>query len=180
MMNELDVLLDVVGKLKSVGVEYMLTGSFAMNYYAEPRMTRDVDIVIALQINNIKDIVSVFKDDYYISENSVKQAIENKKMFNIIHNEAIIKIDFIIKKDTEYRKNEFSRRNFFVIDNKKIQIVTVEDLIISKILWSTTSRSELQKHDIKNLLQQDVDNAYLKKWFDKLKINRFVQEFLYE
>ena len=26
----------------------MLTGSMAMNYYAEPRMTRDIDLVIAL------------------------------------------------------------------------------------------------------------------------------------
>jgi hypothetical protein len=26
----------------------MLTGSMAMNYYAQPRMTRDIDIVVEL------------------------------------------------------------------------------------------------------------------------------------
>jgi hypothetical protein len=26
----------------------MLTGSMAMNYYAQPRMTRDIDVVVAL------------------------------------------------------------------------------------------------------------------------------------
>jgi hypothetical protein len=26
----------------------MLTGSMAMNYYAQPRMTRDIDVVLAL------------------------------------------------------------------------------------------------------------------------------------
>jgi hypothetical protein len=30
-------------------VQYMLTGSFALAYYATPRMTRDLDIVVQLR-----------------------------------------------------------------------------------------------------------------------------------
>lgn len=37
MMNKLDVLLDVTARLKNAGIPYMVTGSMAMNYYAEPR-----------------------------------------------------------------------------------------------------------------------------------------------
>jgi hypothetical protein len=43
-LNELDVLKDVSIKLEKSGIDYMLSGSFAMSYYAEPRMTRDLDI----------------------------------------------------------------------------------------------------------------------------------------
>jgi hypothetical protein len=39
--NELDVLRDVSHRLEEQGIEFMLTGSVAMNYYAQPRMTRD-------------------------------------------------------------------------------------------------------------------------------------------
>ena len=45
---ELAVLSDVVSRFESAGFEYMLTGSVAMNYYSQPRMTRDIDIVVSL------------------------------------------------------------------------------------------------------------------------------------
>ena len=49
MTPELETLLDMVGRLESAGIDYMLTGSMALNCYATPRMTRDVDFVVALQ-----------------------------------------------------------------------------------------------------------------------------------
>ena len=46
MASEIDIVRDVSRKLDQAGIGYMLTGSIAMNYYAQPRMTRDIDIVI--------------------------------------------------------------------------------------------------------------------------------------
>ncbi len=45
---ELLALQDVCRRLDDAGIAYMLTGSLAMSYYARPRMTRDIDLVIAL------------------------------------------------------------------------------------------------------------------------------------
>ncbi len=47
MNSELEVLLDVVARLEDAGIDYMLTGSVAMSVYVEPRMTRDIDVVVA-------------------------------------------------------------------------------------------------------------------------------------
>ena len=38
MQNELDIVRDVSQRLASAGFDYMLTGSMAMNYYAQPRI----------------------------------------------------------------------------------------------------------------------------------------------
>jgi hypothetical protein len=35
MQNELDIVRDVSSRLEGAGIEYMLTGSMAMNYYAQ-------------------------------------------------------------------------------------------------------------------------------------------------
>jgi N-acyl-D-aspartate/D-glutamate deacylase len=43
MLSELEVLEDVCARLEKARIEYMLTGSMAMTYYAQPRMTRDID-----------------------------------------------------------------------------------------------------------------------------------------
>jgi len=48
MTTELEVLGLVSDRLSAHGLPLMLTGSFALAYYATPRMTRDLDIVVAL------------------------------------------------------------------------------------------------------------------------------------
>jgi hypothetical protein len=50
MTTELDVLGLVSDRLSASSVPFMLTGSFALAYYATPRMTRD--LVWALQSNS--------------------------------------------------------------------------------------------------------------------------------
>ncbi len=45
---ELLALRDLCARIEAAGIGYMLTGSLAMAYYARPRMTRDIDLVIEL------------------------------------------------------------------------------------------------------------------------------------
>jgi hypothetical protein len=62
--SEIDIVRDVSRKLDHAGIAYMLTGSMAMNYYAQPRMTRDIDVVIALGPNDVERMASLFEVDY--------------------------------------------------------------------------------------------------------------------
>jgi hypothetical protein len=48
LTEELEVLRIVAERLEPAGIPYMLTGSMAANYYAVPRMTRDIDLVVEL------------------------------------------------------------------------------------------------------------------------------------
>jgi hypothetical protein len=57
MQNELDILRDISMRLEQAGISYMLTGSMAMNYYAQPRMTRDIDLVVALTPQDTETVV---------------------------------------------------------------------------------------------------------------------------
>lgn len=47
-MTQQRVLLEVVEALESLGIPYMLVGSFASNYWGRPRTTHDADIVVEL------------------------------------------------------------------------------------------------------------------------------------
>jgi hypothetical protein len=57
MTTELDVLGIVSDRLSAQGLAYMLTGSFALAYYATPRMTRDLDLVVAITERDVEDLV---------------------------------------------------------------------------------------------------------------------------
>jgi hypothetical protein len=76
--NELDVLRDVTTRLESAGIAFMVTGSVAMNYYAKPRMTRDIDIVVALKQGDAETVVKLFESDYYVDELAVRRAIASR------------------------------------------------------------------------------------------------------
>src|ERR1700689_3827652 len=116
MSEELDILKLVCHRLEQADVPYMLTGSFAANFYAIPRMTRDIDIVIEVFKSDVDKLFQLFQTDFYTNKNSIADAIENQEMFNIIHNTFIFKIDFIVRKDSSYRNTEFKRKHRVQLD----------------------------------------------------------------
>ena len=178
MLTELDILRDVTRKFDQLNIQYMLTGSLAMSYYSQPRMTRDIDLVVNISQTSIKKMETLFIADYYISIDSVINAIDNEFMFNLIHTESSIKVDCIVRKKEEYRLTEFERRQKIRLTDFDIYIVSKEDLIISKLIWFKDSNSELQKKDIKNLLVSGYDNDYLQRWILRLNLKKQYEEVL--
>lgn len=159
--TELDVLRDVTKRLESAGFEFMVTGSMALNYYAQPRLTRDIDLVVALNQAQGQSFINLFEADYYLDRGVVSEAIKHRSLFNLIHNEAVIKVDCIILKDDTYRKEEFARRRRVKIGDFETWIVSREDLILSKLYWAKESKSEMQLRDVQNLLGPGCDMDYL-------------------
>jgi len=178
MINELDVLKIVAERLESANIRYMVSGSVAANFYTTPRMTRDIDIIIDIGKNDAVRLYSLFADDFYVDLDLIKNAVHDRHMFNIIHNEGIVKVDFIIRKDTEYRRLEFERRQSIVFEGLEIDITSPEDLVISKLYWSKDSLSEIQLRDVKNLLSTvtNIDTNYIEKWVAKLGLDRIYKE----
>jgi hypothetical protein len=168
MQTEIDIVRDVSARLDGAGIAYMLTGSMAMNYYAQPRMTRDIDVVVALAPADTGKIVDLFNRDYYVSEEAVRDSIAGESIF--IHNESVIKVDCIVRKSTPYRHAEFARRKQIRIDDFSTWIVSKEDLIISKLFWAKDSGSELQMRDVRNLVATGCDAAYVENWTHDLDL----------
>ena len=108
--TELDVLRDVSRRLSGAGIDFMLTGSVAMNYYALPRMTRDIDLVVSLVNTQIEQFVSLFEKDYYLDRNVIVNAVSRRGIFNLIRDETVIKVDCVVLKSDAYRQEEFGRR----------------------------------------------------------------------
>ena len=174
MSDELKVLKIVVERLNKEQINYMLTGSMAYNFYTKPRMTRDIDIILQLKESDIQNFYTLFKDDFHIHPDSVREAVKDERIFNIIHNELIVKVDCIIYKHKNvYRSLEFQRKKNVDFDGINTWIVSQEDLIISKLWWAKDdSDSEYQLRDVRSLLQMkdELDLDYLEHWIKELKL----------
>lgn len=176
MQNELDIVRDVAARLERAGIAYMLTGSMAMNVYAQPRMTRDIDMVVALSTQDVDTIVGIFTPDYYVSREAVTEGTQHRTMFNLIHQESIIKVDCIVRKDTPYRRAEFERRQRVLVEGVSVWIVSKEDLILSKLDWAKDSHSEQQLRDVRNLAEGGCDDAYVERWARELGLDGLWRE----
>ena len=51
-----------------------------------------------------------------------------------------------------------------------------EDLIISKLIWTKDSHSELQLRDVKNLAATGYDTVYVEHWTGELGLTTLWQE----
>lgn len=176
IVSELEVLRDITGRLEAAGIAYMLTGSMAMNYYAEPRMTRDIDLVVALQPEDAARLRELFGRDYYLPEADLDRALASAGMFNIVHLESIVKVDFIVCKSDPYRQAEFSRRVLLDLPGFHVWAASREDLILSKLVWAKDPGSELQLRDVKNLLAGETDRKYLEEWAGRLTVAGLLKE----
>jgi|WetSurMetagenome_2_1015567.scaffolds.fasta_scaffold135792_2 hypothetical protein len=178
MNDELELLKIIATRLKSARIEYMMTGSMAMALYSTPRMTRDIDIIIQLGMADVRKIIELFRNDFYIDEQSVRQAVIDRGIFNIIHNDSVIKVDFIVLKNEEYRIEEFSRRLVVDVDGVSICAVTPEDLVLSKLVWAKSSESDLQIRDVRQLLKAsaNINKDYIEKWSKMLGVYELLKK----
>ena len=176
--EEVEVLKMVTGRLDAVGIPYMVTGSMALNYYAVPRMTRDIDVVVELSTPDADRMCDLFRDDFYIEPETVRESVEKRGTCNIIHMALVVKVDLVVRKDSEYRRTEFARRRKVSLEGHPFFIVAPEDLVISKIDWAKDTRSEVQLADARNLLRSTpgLDRPYLERWTTRLGLEALYRE----
>lgn len=155
--------------------DYMLSGSLALNIYTLPRMTRDIDMVVALTESNLDSFLACFPlESAYYSYQAARDAVRLHGMFNIIDFESGFKLDVIVLKPDPYRQTEFKRRIRTELLGFSATIVSPEDLILSKLIWMQDLDSERQREDISLLVKlAELDWVYLKYWVAELHLKHF-------
>lgn len=172
----IELLRGFVSNAAELGIEYMVTGSFAMSAYGEMRSTRDIDIVVHLNESHIGPLLRAYTGDYYVSDKSIRRAIQHHSMFNIVNTRWGAKLDCIIQKDTDFARKSFARRRKAVVWGVEFWTTTKEDLIIAKLDWSRESHSEMQIRDIANLTSSEYDSEYVNAWIPRLGLQDIWRE----
>ncbi len=160
-----DVLRDCAEKFERLGFAYMLTDSMALTHYAIPRTTADIDIMIEISMEDVDKFIREFEPDYYVPHGRIRDAILRNKMFNILNQKAIIKVDCVIRKNEEFHTEAFSRRQRINYAGYfDVWIIGKKDLILSKLNWAKNTRSEMQMRDVASILRNGYDKNYVETW----------------
>ena len=176
-MGPYELLERLVVAFQRLNIPYLVTGSVAAMAYGEPRLTNDIDVVADIQEDSIEDFMALFPyDEFYISEEAVRQAIGDRGQFNIIHPESGLKVDVIIRKDTPFDRSRFSRaRRIRPAETYEARFAAPEDVIIKKLEYYKEGGSEKHLRDIAGILRispTEVDTAYIQEWADRLGLRQ--------
>ena len=167
-------LSQVVGRLESASIDYMIAGSVASSVYGEPRTTRDIDIVVAVESTALLALFDAFdRELVYIDEPATGALVGPGQMFNLIDLQGGWKVDLMVKKDRPFSSAEFARRRSVEVLGINVMVASAEDVLLAKLEWSAQSGSTRQLEDARGIVavQRDLlDLEYLRRWAPELGV----------
>ncbi len=172
---------DVLDGLK---INYAIGGSIASSVYGKVRFTQDADITVAAFADKAEQLYTILKENFYISKDTMYEAISNRGSFNIIHLTSAFKIDIFIQKDDDFHRQLFFRKKKIKLDDSiehLFDIVSAEDIILLKLQWYQSSGciSEHQWSDVLGILavqSESLNMKYLKSCSEMLELDDILQK----
>jgi hypothetical protein len=174
-MNVASALGGIVAHLERSAIDYMLVGSFASSFHGSMRSTRDIDLVIEANPDQLRGLVQNLQTaGYYAELDAALDAHRNGSMFNVIDSATGWKIDLIFRKSREFDREEFRRRQPVKLFDIELFVASAEDVIISKLEWAKLGGSQRQIEDVARLLvvhRDALDQNYLHLWIGSLELH---------
>lgn len=178
-MTEQELLRDCLVRLGQSGLNYMLVGSMAGNYWGIPRSTHDIDFVIEYEAKDVSRIIELFDGDFFIQKTSVQGALNPPYQFNALDNRSALKVDFFRLAGDDYERERFRRKRPVRIVDVDAFIAAPEDIVLHKLRWYSISPSDRQLTDAAGIISvsgDTMDDAYLTLWAERIKVTDLLKK----
>lgn len=132
------VTLQVVDALEQVGATYVIGGSLASTIHGVVRTTLDTDIVAELSLQQAQPFADLLAGAFYLDINTIRNAIQQRNSFNVIHLATMFKIDVFVSKGRPFDRQQLDRRQRWIADpdsGRTIYVATPEDTVLAKLAW---------------------------------------------
>lgn len=163
--------------LERIGVSYMVTGAVASVVYGDPRFTRDIDIVLALEVADVGKLESTFGGgDFYVPPREVLESECGRAeggQFNVIHRGTALRADIYLAGDDPLHAWAFDRRVRIELDNVDIWVAPIEYVVLRKLQYYDMSGSDRHLRDVAMMLRisgDRVDQEALESWLARLDL----------
>ncbi len=180
MLSEpLAVTFTVIDVLDTLGIPYLLGGSFASSAQGAARATLDADLVADLRPEHVEPFVAALRDAFYLDSDTVRSAVLNRGSFNLIHLQTMFKVDVFVYKGRPFDRMQFERRQatqLSVDPPRTAYLSSPEDTVLAKLVWYRLGEevSDRQWRDILSVLRVQaglLDVPYLHRWAEELAVN---------
>jgi hypothetical protein len=174
-VDQIELLKFTIQALERLKIPYAVVGSFASGIWGESRFTQDIDILVALKLDDVPLLCAAFpSDDFYVSQAAANEAVARHGQFNVIHPTSGNKIDFMIAGDSPWVQAQLERHKrvpFF--PDQDGAVAAAEDVILGKLVYYQEGGSDKHLRDIAGILKfsgDDLDRDYVSRFATQLGV----------
>ena len=134
--DPIDVALAVARELEAVGATYTVGGSIASSIAGEPRSTIDIDIVAAIDAEQLPALVAALSPGFYVAQEALQRAVRDRGIANLIHQATQFKVDIHIAGGTPLDRQQLQRRMAIELSGGRVlHVHPPEDILLQKLRW---------------------------------------------
>lgn len=178
----------VVDELDRLRVRHYVGGSVASSIHGVGRSTLDVDVVAELDEATSLSLIDVLQSEFYVSKETVLNAVRRRSCFNLIHLATSFKVDVFVSQGREFDRSVQDRAVEDVVGESgslSAPIATAEDIILLKLEWyrlgnETSERQWSDLTTVAKLQGKQLDREYLRRWADELGVVDLLDRLLSE
>lgn len=120
---------DFIKLLNEHDVRYLLVGGWAVGIYGNPRATKDIDFLIAVDDKNIANLQKAL---YAFGAPTVENKVFQEKGNVYRMGRSPVQVDIINEASGISFEDCYARRNVITVEDVKISTISKEDLIRNK------------------------------------------------
>ena len=142
-------------------IPYMIIGGQAVLLYGEPRLTRDIDVTLGINVDRVSDLLTLAKQ-LALTPLADPEIFTRQTMVLPCQDPATgIRIDFIFS-HSPYEQQAIRRAAVVTIGQVPVRFATAEDLIVHKMIAHRPRDIEVVTNVA--LKQPRLDLAYIRHW----------------
>jgi hypothetical protein len=157
------ITLRVVEALDACGIGFLLTGSFASNYYGIPRSTKDADFVVQSQRAVGPEFAKELGEDFLLEPQLSFETNTGTFRQVLRHKKKTFKVELFLLSQDPHDQARFSRRRAVQLFARQVWLPSPEDVIITKLRWARGKDQE-DARDVMAVQHDKLDWPYIADW----------------
>jgi hypothetical protein len=166
-MTAPEIVRRCIGAFEQLHIPYVAVGALSVNVYSPPRLTHDADFVVQLRDIPMNEIVRALGTDFELEAQMSFETITATSRYRLRHRASEFLIELFLLSDDAHDRARFDRRMRLQVGDSDVFVLTVEDLIITKLRWSRQGKRPKDTQDIKSVLSvqlENIDLNYIRLW----------------
>lgn len=156
----------IAKQLDKAKIPYMIIGGQAVLIYGSPRLTRDIDITLGIDTDEITLIEKLCKKlKLKILTQNPKEFVKDTRVLPAEATKLKIRVDFIFS-FSPYEKQAIKKARKVRIDGYPAKFASCEDVIIHKMFAGRA----IDEEDVRNIFiknRNKINLKYIKNWLSK-------------
>ena len=158
-------------------IPYHLTGSLALSVYVNTQVMQGLEVVADIKFSQVQALVVQLEKMYDVTEIAIREAIEHRGSFTLIHHDTVRKIDVLLPAYRAYSqvRQEKAQEHPLEHGTRSFRIASPEDMVLVLLeqykggeqpirrLWDTML-------EILRAQGKQLDLAYLRVWATALDV----------